>query len=101
MSFRQDLAGFGEPAEGCWDGFQRINSETNSGGLVGVFRQGANETQCSVFVGNLDSTAVYEVRKAPGRKLVLTATGKELSETGYKVSFDKKYDGAVFEITKK
>ena len=28
MSFRQDLKGYGEPAEGNWDGYQRINSET-------------------------------------------------------------------------
>ena len=33
--FRQDLAGFGEPREGQWDGYQRINTETQSGGLVG------------------------------------------------------------------
>ncbi len=40
MMYRQDLAGFGEPQEGQWDGFQRINTDTKSGGIVGVFRQG-------------------------------------------------------------
>jgi alpha-galactosidase len=28
MSYRQDLPGFGEPKEGLWDGFQRINTDT-------------------------------------------------------------------------
>ena len=44
MSFRQDLPGFGEPMDGHWDGFQRINSETKSGGIVGIFRHGATQT---------------------------------------------------------
>ncbi|WP_332367596.1 hypothetical protein [Spirosoma telluris] len=35
MSYRQDLAGFGEPMDGMWDGFQRINTETKKGGIVG------------------------------------------------------------------
>ena len=29
----------------------------------------------------------------------MKTTGKELSETGFLVSLDKKYDGAVFEIS--
>ena len=41
MSYRQDLPGYGEPAEGHWDGYQRINSDSCSGGVVGVFRQNA------------------------------------------------------------
>jgi alpha-galactosidase len=28
MSYRQDLPGFGEPKEGMWDGFSRINTES-------------------------------------------------------------------------
>ncbi len=27
MSYRQDLPGFGEPMEGMWDGFQRMNTD--------------------------------------------------------------------------
>ncbi len=99
MEFRQNLEGYGEPAEGCWDGFQRINSETKSGGIVGIFRQGAKETSRTVTIQFLDPTSVYEVRKAPEGDLVLKATGKELSQTGFKVSLDKKYDGAIFEIS--
>jgi len=101
MEFRQNLEGYGEPAEGCWDGFQRINSETKSGGIVGVFRQGANETSRTVTIQFLNPSYVYEVRKAPEGKLIKKATGKELSETGFKVSLDKKYDGAIFEIIAK
>lgn len=36
MSYRQDLANFGEPMEGHWDGYQRINFDTKSGGIIGV-----------------------------------------------------------------
>ena len=43
MSFRQDLPGFGEPMEGMWDGFQRINTETKDGGIIGIFRHGSVE----------------------------------------------------------
>jgi len=101
MDFRQNLEGYGEPAEGCWDGFQRINSETNLGGIVGVFRHGAKETSRTVTVQFLHPTSLYEVRKAPEGKLIMKATGKELSETGFKVSLDKEYDGAVFELSGK
>ncbi len=41
MSYRQDLAGFGEPMDGRWDGFQRINTDSKQGGIIGVFRHGA------------------------------------------------------------
>ena len=53
MLFRQDLAGFGEPALGHWDGFQRINDETQSGGILGVFRAGAAEEQRQVVITGL------------------------------------------------
>jgi len=99
MEFRQNLEGYGEPSEGCWDGFQRINSETKSGGIVGVFRQGAKETSRIVTIEFLNPTYVYEVRKAPIGDLIMQATGKELSENGLKVSLDKKYEGAIFEIS--
>jgi alpha-galactosidase len=100
MSFRQDLNGYGEPAEGNWDGYQRINSETRSGGIVGIFRQGSPENQRIVTVQFLDPFSYYEVKKAPIGEIIMTATGKELSEKGFMVTFNKKYDGAVFEILK-
>ena len=101
MSFRQDLAGYGEPAEGNWDGFQRINSETKSGGIVGIFRQGSPENQRTVTIRFLDPASVYEVRKAPSGEFVMNSTGKELADRGFTVKLDNKYDGAVFEIAKK
>jgi alpha-galactosidase len=101
MSFRQDLKGYGEPAEGNWDGYQRINSETRSGGIVGIFRQGSPESQRTVTVKFLDPSSVYEVRKAPSGDLVMNSTGKELAERGFPVKLDRKYDGAVFEIVRK
>jgi alpha-galactosidase len=98
LLYRQDLAGFGEPQEGAWDGFQRINTETQSGGIVGVFRQGAKENQRRVFVERLDSGRIYEIRRGPDDKPIGNLSGKELEETGFAVELEKVYDGAVFEI---
>jgi alpha-galactosidase len=99
MSFRQDLKGYGEPAEGNWDGFQRINSETHKGGIVGIFRQGSSEQQRTVTVGYLEPNTLYDVRKAPTGELVMSATGSELTVKGFIVKLDRQYDGAVFEIS--
>lgn len=101
MSFRQDLEGYGEPVEGNWDGYQRINSETQSGGIVGIFRQGSPENQRRLTVNFLNPSTVYEVRKAPSGEFIMNSTGKELSEKGFIVSMNKKYDGSLFEISKK
>jgi alpha-galactosidase len=101
MSYRQDLRGYGEPAEGNWDGFQRINSETGSGGIVGIFRQGSPEKERLVTVQYLDPASLYEVRKAPDGDLIMNSIGKELSRKGFRVTLDKEYDGAIFEIVKK
>ena len=65
MSYRRDLPGFGEPAEGRWDGWQRINFETREGGIFGVFRQGALERSRTVFLKDLRPEAQYVVRLAP------------------------------------
>ena len=98
MSFRQDLPGFGEPAEGAWDGFMRINTETLSGGLVGVFKHGAKERQRTVTVRYLDKTQRYEVREGGTGNLVCTMTGAALEEKGFTVRLDNAYDGQLFEI---
>jgi alpha-galactosidase len=100
MDFRQDLSGFGEPAEGFWDGFQRINSETKSGGIVGVFRQGAKEERRMVTVQFLGEKAVYNNKSAPDGKLMGKMNGKELSDKGFEVVLGKTYDGTLFEIVK-
>jgi alpha-galactosidase len=54
MSYRQDLPGFGEPQEGMWDGYQRLNTETKKGGMIAVFRHGAVENKRTVTVNYLD-----------------------------------------------
>jgi alpha-galactosidase len=98
MSFRQDLPGFGEPAEGSWDAWSRINTELKNGGIIGVFRQGAKEKSRTVFISNLDPGKKYQVMLAPEGKNVTSLTGKELSTEGFNVSFTNYYDGSVFEI---
>jgi alpha-galactosidase len=99
MSFRQDLPGFGEPTEGCWDGFCRLNTETGSGGLVGVFRHGAVETSRTVTLPWLDFGKTYLVKQGFEGKLIATQSGKELAEKGFSVTLEKKYDGELFEVT--
>jgi len=99
MSFRQDLPGFGEPADGCWDGFCRINTETLSGGLVAVFRHGAKETTRTVTVPYLNPATTYTVRTPD--KEIAQMTGKDLSEKGFPVSLPAPCDAALFEINPK
>ncbi len=98
MSYRRDLPGFGEPAEGSWDGWMRINNDTEQGGIVGVFRQGALERERRVFVKGLKPDRSYAVREAPSGPTVLTATGSELMQSGFPVEMDLLYDGKIFEI---
>jgi alpha-galactosidase len=98
MSFRQDLPGFGEPREGFWDAWARINTDNKKGGIIGVFRQGALERNRTVFVPGLDPLKQYMILIAPEDKEVKVSTGKQLSEEGFPVNFGKNYDGQVFEI---
>jgi alpha-galactosidase len=98
MSFRQDLPGFGEPSEGSWDAWSRINTELKNGGIIGVFRHGAKERSRTVFISNLDPGKQYQVMLAPEGKKVTLLTGKQLSAQGFNVSFTNDYDGSVFEI---
>lgn len=98
MSFRQDLPGFGEPMHGAWDGFQRINTETKRGGIVGVFRQGARESKRLVTINYLDAGKRYVV-KDPEGKTVAAGTGDDLQRKGFEVELAKPYDGLLFEIS--
>ncbi len=99
MSYRQDLQGFGEPGEGSWDGYQRINSETHTGGIVGVFNQGSTEVERFVRVQLLDPSANYRILRAPEGIEIGRMTGKELEDKGFKVKLNQKYDGSLFEIS--
>ncbi len=98
MSFRQDLLGFGEPKEGAWDGFQRINTDTKQGGIIGVFRHGALETERIVSVNFLDPAKTYRV-KTMGGKVIVTATGHELATKGFEVQIEGLYAGQLFEVS--
>ncbi|MCF0069714.1 alpha-galactosidase [Dyadobacter sp. CY261] len=98
MTYRQDLAGFGEPKEGTWDGFQRINTETGSGGTVGVFRQGGTDNERQVTIQYLDREKIYTVKEIFASEPIISATGRELSATGFKVRIEKAYDGKLLEV---
>lgn len=99
MSFRQDVPGFGEPQEGCWDAFCRINPDTRSGGLVGVFNQGSVEKSRIVTVPYLCPDRRYEIRQGCSGNVIAVMTGKELAEKGFEVFLDESYDGDLFEIS--
>ncbi len=98
MSFRQDLPGFGEPMEGMWDGFQRINTETKDGGIIGIFRHGSAETKRIVTVNYLDPGKTYEVKSRDG-KVIETLTGNELRGKGFAVNLAALYSGELYEIS--
>jgi alpha-galactosidase len=98
MSFRQDLPGFGEPQEGAWDGFARINTETKSGGLVGVFRRNAADRSRRVAVRGLDPNARYAVLKGAKGERVAEMTGKELENDGFEAVLPELCDGELYEI---
>ncbi|TAL64605.1 MAG: glycosyl hydrolase, partial [Bacteroidetes bacterium] len=98
MSFRQDLPGFGEPAEGMWDGFQRINTETKDGGIIGIFRHGAVEKKRLVTVNWLDAGKTYQVKLMNG-EVAATLTGSELKTKGFVANLEERYSGDLFEIS--
>lgn len=97
--FRQNLSGFGEPQEESWDGFQRINTETRSGGIIGVFRQGAREKQRTIVINYLDPVKHYTVREGVSGKIIKQASGRELAMTGFNVSIVELYGGRLYEVS--
>lgn len=99
MSFRQDLFGFGEPREGSWDGFQRINTETKAGGIIGIFRHGANNPKQLITIQQLDALAKYEVLSMDG-KTITSMTGKDLGTIGFPITLEGLYSGELLEIRK-
>lgn len=98
MSFRQDLGGFGEPMDGLWDGFQRINTDTQSGGIVGLFRQGSVETERLVTIKYLNPGKMYTVNEAISGKKIYQGTGQQLAQNGFKVKMTPFYSGQLFEV---
>lgn len=98
MSYRRDLPGFGEPREGAWDGWMRINNDTQEGGIIGVFRHGALERSRQVFVKGLQPGQTYTVKQAPEGTVIHRASGETLMETGFPVEIPELYDGKIFEI---
>lgn len=98
MSFRQDLKGYGEPKEGFWDGFQRINTETHEGGIVGVFRHGSQESDRKIYVNFLTSEKNYEISEAISGKKLGVFSGKDLAQLGVSIKLHQKYDGMLLEV---
>ena len=98
MSFRQDLPGFGEPMEGMWDGFQRINTDSKDGGIIGIFRHGSVENTRTITVNYLDPDKSYNVKSIDG-KVIEALTGKQMRENGFTVTLDGLYSGNLFEIS--
>ncbi|MHA4845021.1 glycoside hydrolase family 36 protein [Flavitalea antarctica] len=100
MSYRQDLPVFGEPADGQWDGFQRINTESGKGGIIGVFRHHAPEARRKIQIGYLEPDTQYEVKNMAG-KVVETMSGFDLQNKGFEIQSDALYFGELFEIDKR
>jgi alpha-galactosidase len=96
--YRQDLPGFGEPAEGNWDGWSRINNDTKEGGIIGIFKQGSLDDERTVSVPGLDQTKTYIVKNAPDDTEVTRMTGKDLFEKGFRVKMTSKYDSRLYEV---
>ena len=97
MSYRQDLSCFGEPKEGSWDGFQRINTELKTGGIIGIFRHGAIESKRFVTINGLDPAKTYEVKSIDGNT-VSSGAGSELQSTGFELKINELYGGELFEV---
>ena len=100
MVFRQDLTCFGEPTEGHWDGWARINTDTQEGGIIGVFRQGAVEKSRIVTIDWLKADVLYTVIDAVDERKVVEMSGGQLKREGFEVVMDKEYQGKLFEIRK-
>lgn len=98
MSYRKDLEGFGEPKEGAWDGWQRINFQTHSGGIFGVFRHGAKENERRVFLKDLDRNASYVVRLAPEGREIIKHSGEKLMQEGFMVEITENYGGNIYDV---
>ncbi|MEA3461449.1 MAG: alpha/beta hydrolase, partial [Bacteroidota bacterium] len=100
MVYRQDLPCFGEPTEGHWDGWARINTDTQEGGIIGVFRQGAIEEGRLITINWLKADEIYAVINARDGDIIKEMTGDQLKNEGFRVSMEREYQGKLFEIKK-
>jgi alpha-galactosidase len=98
MLFRQDLPGFGEPLEGGWDGWARINTDTGSGGIIGVFRQGSADQCRQVTLSCLNPAREYLVKEGPGGGEKARLSGEDFRREGFTVHLKDAYDAVLFEI---
>jgi alpha-galactosidase len=96
--FRQDLPGFGEPEEGHWDGWARLNTDTGSGGIFGLFRQGGAESTRGITLSGLDPAEEYIIRRGPGGEKVGQFSGNILREKGLPISIPEPYGAMLFEV---
>lgn len=96
--YRQDLPSFGEPTEGAWDAWSRINTDSREGGIVGIFRQGSLDDQRMVSVPGLEKKRFYSIKNAPSGEEITKMTGQELEEIGFKVKMTEKYDSKLYEL---
>jgi alpha-galactosidase len=96
LAYRRDLPGFGEPREGAWDGWQRINFQTQKGGIFGVFRQGALETTRTVFLNDLlpDKTISFGLLQMVA--LFISQTEMTSCKKGFTIALHGKYDGEIY-----
>jgi alpha-galactosidase len=98
MIFRRDLPGFGEPQEGAWDGWQRVNTDDRTGGIIGVFRQNSATATNTVTVTGLAPQRIYIVKQAVTGKKIAKMTGDELLNKGFRIQLKNKYDAEIFEV---
>lgn len=99
MNYRQDLVGFGEPKNGMWDGFQRIDIETKLGGIIGVFKQGGVEKERKITINYLNPSKIYTIKEVNSEKIMIKNFGKNLAKTGFNVKIVEDYNRQLFEIT--
>jgi alpha-galactosidase len=96
--YRQDIPGFGEPMEGSWDGWMRINTDSKKGGIIGVFRHGSLDNERRISIPGLSKNDNYKIKRAPLGEEISVMNGEDLAKQGFKVFLEKNYDSVIFEI---
>ena len=78
---------------------QRIDIETKSGGIIGVFKQGGVEKERKITINYLNPSKIYTLKEVYSEKIMTKTSGKNLAETGFNVKIVEDYNGQLFEIT--